>query len=217
MGMGSSTCGRTLAAVIVALSAIAASSDHARAENLAAAAQAAISHYRQQHGLPGVTADPKLAQLAHEQAAAMARTGVLDHDVDRPFSVRIVRYNADVAAENIAAGTATFASTLALWKTSAGHNANLLRHGVTRIGIASAPAPQSKYKVFWALILAGKSSPPKLRRTGGPADALRAASIKEPVVRVRAQPPASGVDSGLFSGLSRLLRPLVGDDSARPK
>jgi hypothetical protein len=31
----------------------------------------------------------------------------------------------------------------------------MLNRGVTRIGIATAYAPASKYKVFWALILAG--------------------------------------------------------------
>ena len=30
----------------------------------------------------------------------------------------------------------------------------MLNRGVTRMGIAAVYAPQSKYKVFWALILA---------------------------------------------------------------
>jgi hypothetical protein len=32
----------------------------------------------------------------------------------------------------------------------------MLKGGVTRLGIAAVYAPQSKYKVFWALIMATK-------------------------------------------------------------
>jgi uncharacterized protein YkwD len=118
----------------------------------------AISQYRQQHGLGAVTADSRLMALAAEQAHAMARTGVLDHSVSQPFGSRIAGYGPDVAVENIAAGTRSLEATLEVWKHSPGHDANLRRAGVTRFGIASAPAPQSKYKVFWALILAGSQS-----------------------------------------------------------
>jgi uncharacterized protein YkwD len=142
---------RTALTIFVVL----ASTGYAAAGGLGGEAQAAISHYRQQHGLPAVKADPKLMELAREQARAMASAGVLDHDVSRSFSARIARYNPNTAAENIAAGTRDFPSTLTMWKRSSGHDANLLRSGVTRFGIASANAPQSRYKMFWSLILAG--------------------------------------------------------------
>ena len=35
------------------------------------------------------------------------------------------------------------------------HRANMLNAGVTRMGFANVYAPKSKYKMFWALILAG--------------------------------------------------------------
>jgi len=127
----------------------------------------AISHYRHQHGLGAVTADSRLMALAAEQAHAMARAGVLDHSVSRPFGSRIAGYGPDVAVENIAAGTRSFGATFDLWKRSPGHDANLRRAGVTRFGIASAPAPQSRYKVFWALILAG-SQPHGRLKAGAP-------------------------------------------------
>src|SRR5579864_4481326 len=152
MGFGAMRKGRGILAAIVAAAAL---TGAARAEDLAAAAQAAISHYRAQHGLPAVAPDPRLMALAAEQARAMARAGVLEHDVDRPFTVRVASYDPDIAVENIACGTRTFASTLDLWEHSPGHDANLRRAGVTRFGIAAAPAPQSKYKVFWSLIMAG--------------------------------------------------------------
>jgi hypothetical protein len=185
------------------------------AEDLAATAQAAISHYRAEHGLAAVRPDARLMQLAAEQARAMAQAGVLEHNVDKPFSARIVRYDPEVAVENIACGTTTFAATLEMWKHSAGHDANLRNSGVTRFGIASAPAPQSKYKVFWSLIMAAPDSHHGLRQAGGPG-LLRAApgqaSLREPVVRVRAEPSQNG---GLMSSLKGLLRPLWSSGSEK--
>jgi hypothetical protein len=176
------------------------------AGDLAATAQAAISHYRAERGLPAVRPDARLMQLAAEQARAMARAGVLEHDVDKPFSVRIVRYDPGVAVENIACGTDTFAATLDLWKRSPGHDANL-RAAVTRFGIASAPAPQSKYKVFWSLIMAAPDSHHGLRQAGAPGVMRAAPGGQGPVVRVHAERPQ---ESGLVSSLKGLLRPLWG-------
>jgi hypothetical protein len=55
-------------------------------------------------------------------------------------------------------GTKTFAETLAIWKSSSGHNANLLKPNVTRIGLASASRDGTTY---WALILAAQPKPPQ--------------------------------------------------------
>src|SRR5262249_21868078 len=155
---------------------------------------AAISRYRAEHGLPPVTPDPKLMRLAAEQANAMARAGVLDHDVGRPFQVRIVSYGPDVAVENIAAGTKTFAETLDIWRRSRGHDANLRKAGVTRFGIASAASPDSKYKIFWALIMAGEKPKHDVRVARGPGH-MAAAPAQGPKVRVRRErPPAESTD-----------------------
>jgi uncharacterized protein YkwD len=158
----------------------------ARAEELAATAQAAISHYRAEHGLPPVTVDPKLMALAAEQARAMAKADELEHDVARPFEARVASYHPDLAVENIAAGTRTFASTLELWKHSPGHDANLRRAGVTRFGIATAQAqsPQSRYKVYWSLIMAGTKPHHGLRTAGGPG-LMHAPPNQGPLVHVR--------------------------------
>jgi uncharacterized protein YkwD len=178
---------RKLSLVTVALLS-AVSAAPASAQNLGAAAQAAISHYRHQHGLGSVTADGRLMQLAQEQAHAMARAGVLDHSVHGSFATRVVSYNPEMAVENIAAGTRSFSSTLDVWKRSPGHNANLLKSGATRFGIASAAAPNSKYKIFWALIMAGSAGPRGGRHAVNPG-LMRAAVAREPVVRVRYKRP----------------------------
>jgi hypothetical protein len=201
---------RKLAAVVVA--AVVAAGP-ACAEELGAAAQAAISRYRAEHGLPPVTPDPKLMRLAAEQANAMARAGVLDHDVARPFQVRIVSYGPDVAVENIAAGTKTFPATLDIWQHSPGHDANLRRTGVTRFGIASAAAPDSKYKIFWALIMAGEKPKHGVREARGPSH-MTAAPTQGPKVRVRNQrPPAESTD--LMASLKGLLKPLLPSGSTK--
>ena len=122
----------------------------------AAAAQSMISGYRHNNGLDAVTLDPELMRLANEQASAMAANGKLDHEVVHPFQERIRKshFDASVAVENIGAGYHTLAEAFSGWRDSPPHRANMLNASVTRIGIAAVYTPKSKYKVFWALILA---------------------------------------------------------------
>jgi uncharacterized protein YkwD len=122
----------------------------------AQAAAAMISGYRRNNGLGGVALDPHLMRMAEAQARAMAARNKLDHDVGGRFHERIRRsgYDAKVAVENIGAGYHTLAEAFSGWRDSPPHRANMLHRGVTKMGIAAAYAPGSKYKVFWALILA---------------------------------------------------------------
>jgi uncharacterized protein YkwD len=119
-----------------------------------AAAQAMISNYRQNNGLKPVTLDPALTKLALEHSRDMAARDKLDHDIGGPFSRRIAGYDARVAVENISAGYHTLAEAFSGWRDSPPHRANMLNKNVTRMGIAAVYAPQSKYRVFWTLILA---------------------------------------------------------------
>ena len=122
----------------------------------AEAAASMISGYRGNNNLPAVTLDPELMRLAQAQAEIMARRDKLDHNAGKPFAVRLKAsgYDATRAAENVGAGYHTLAEAFSGWRDSKPHNANMLLAGVTRIGIAAVYAPQSKYKVYWALILA---------------------------------------------------------------
>ena len=128
------------------------------AEVDAAAAQSMISGYRKNNGLGPVAVDPALMRLAGEQSRAMAQRDKLDHGVSREFNERIRRsgFDAKVAVENIGAGYHTLAEAFSGWRDSPPHRANMLKGGVNRLGIAAVYAPQSKYKVFWALIMAAK-------------------------------------------------------------
>ena len=126
------------------------------AELDAAAAQSMISGYRHNNGLSEVTLDPVLMRLAADQARAMAQRDKLDHSVNGEFKNRMKNsgFDAKVAVENISAGYHTLAEAFSGWRDSAPHRANMLNQGATRMGIAAVYAPNSKYKVFWSLILA---------------------------------------------------------------
>lgn len=131
----------------------------------AAAAASMISGYRGNNGLGAVTLDPTLMKLASEQSHAMARRNLFDHSAAGEFSKRLARAGLDtaVAVENIGAGYHTLAEAFSGWRDSPPHRANMLKRDVTRMGIAAVYAPQSKYKVFWTLILAGPGEVAQLR------------------------------------------------------
>jgi uncharacterized protein YkwD len=120
------------------------------------AAQSMISGYRGNNGLGPVVIDPELMRLASEQATAMAARDKLDHDAAHPFPERIRKsgYDTAVAVENISAGYHTLAEAFSGWRDSPPHRANMLNGSVTHMGIAAVYTPKSKYKVYWALILA---------------------------------------------------------------
>jgi uncharacterized protein YkwD len=122
----------------------------------AAGAASMISGYRANNGLTPVSVDPELMKLAQEQAQAMASRDKLGHDVARSFNERLKAggYRALTAAENVSAGYHTVAEAFSGWRDSPPHRANMLLNGATRMGIAAVYVPQSKYKVYWALILA---------------------------------------------------------------
>ena len=120
------------------------------------AAASMISQYRQNNGLGKVVVDPDLMLLADAQSTAMAGRNKLDHDVKGPLAKRLNAsgYPATVAVENVSAGYHTMAEAFSGWRDSPPHKANMLKNGVTNLGIAAIYAPNTKYKVFWTLILA---------------------------------------------------------------
>ncbi|MBI5262500.1 MAG: CAP domain-containing protein [Bradyrhizobium sp.] len=126
----------------------------------AQAAAAMISQYRQNNGLGNVEIDPELTRLAESQSQAMAAANKMDHDVRAPLGKRLTGagYPATTAVENISAGYHTLAEAFSGWRDSPPHRANMLKSGVTRLGIAASYAPNTKYKVFWTMILASRET-----------------------------------------------------------
>jgi len=138
-----------------------------------------ISRYRREHGLSAVKIDPQLTAVAERQAKAMAASGIMDHSVAGSFSSRISSANANRAAENIAAGTKTWADTFRMWQNSPGHNANLLQARADSVGFAVARNEQTRYKIFWAMVIAEKAPKEKQIRVAAQSKG------KEPKVAVQ--------------------------------
>ena len=120
------------------------------------AAASMISLYRQNNGLGAVVVDPELMKVAETQSQAMASRNKVDNDLKNPLERRLnaAGYPANVAVENVSAGYHTLAEAFSGWRDSPPHRENMLKSGVTNLGIAASYAPNTKYKVFWTLILA---------------------------------------------------------------
>jgi uncharacterized protein YkwD len=119
-------------------------------------ARAMISLYRSNHGLETLIVDPGLMAEAQAQAEAMARSAKLSHEVRGNLTARLDRagYAKSRAVENVSAGYHTLAEAFSGWRQSPPHNANMLAPGMRRLGVAAAYNPNSRYKVYWTLVLA---------------------------------------------------------------
>ncbi|MFD1704749.1 CAP domain-containing protein [Methylopila henanensis] len=132
-----------------------------------------ISDLRRANGLPPVTLDPALNRFADEQAQAMARADKLSHSVAGTLKQRIARsgYRNGGMVENVGAGHDTLADAFAGWRHSPSHLRNMLAPKMTRVGIAAARAPHSRYEVFWAMAMADPNDPRPVVAGGAPAGA----------------------------------------------
>jgi hypothetical protein len=177
----------------------------ARAEDITAM----ISQYRREHGLPAVKTDPKLTAVAVRQARAMATSGIMDHDVAGSFASRVVDANVTPAAENIAAGTKTWADTLRIWKESAGHNNNLLLPGADSIGVAVARNESTRYKVYWAMVIGRKETKRRTEMAAAPSSPSVANRGGKEVGAAKAETPQEPSISTLLTGAVTRLRNLL--------
>ncbi|GAC1336465.1 MAG: CAP domain-containing protein [Beijerinckiaceae bacterium] len=121
----------------------------------AGAAREMISLYRSNHGLSAVAVDPGLERAAEAQVMAMARADKLSHEVRGNLTTRLdaAGFQKNAAVENVSAGYHTLAEAFSGWRQSKPHNNNMLDPRMHRMGIATAYAPGSKYKVYWALVM----------------------------------------------------------------
>ena len=124
----------------------------------------------------------------------MAQRGKVEHNFfgGKNFNerIRLSGFDATFAVENVGGGYHTLAEAFSGWRDSPPHRANMLRKGVTHIGIAAIQSPSSKYKVFWCLVLAAQDDEP---RREGP---VQAAPAEKPAPGKPAKPaqgkPAQG-------------------------
>jgi uncharacterized protein YkwD len=125
---------------------------HADAQVDTSTARAIISAYRLNKGIKALTLDPKLTKIASQEAQNMAlrdKTNSVD-DIKKTLTSQGITG----AGVNASAGYHTLAEAFSGWRDSPEHNRTMLLAGASRMGIATAYAPQSKYKVYWALIIA---------------------------------------------------------------
>ncbi|KZL29549.1 CAP domain-containing protein [Pseudovibrio sp. Ad37] len=118
-----------------------------------------ISSYRSQSDLSPVTVDPALMRVAQAQADGMARAEDVNAARKGDLKLAVLMKGAGQgdahAVGNLSAGYRRWAEAFSGWRDSPKHNAVMLDANGTRIGIATAYAPRSKYKVFWSLVVVG--------------------------------------------------------------
>lgn len=110
-----------------------------------------ISAYRRNKGLGPLLIDPSLMAAARQEAKAMAGS-------DTPSSAetikqRLAQNGIQKAEVNTSAGYHTLPEAFSGWRDSPQHNKVMLAENGKRLGIATAYAPGSKYKVYWVLIV----------------------------------------------------------------
>lgn len=120
-----------------------------------------VTEFRRGRGLGPVALDPALNRMAEAQAAAMARSGKLSHDVGGSFKERIAQSGIRNGGmwENIGAGHDNLADAFTGWRSSPPHMKNMLTPKASRIGIAAVHAPGTRYEVFWAMVLSDPDDP----------------------------------------------------------
>ena len=114
-----------------------------------------INLHRANKGLAPLVWDAGLARVAQGQVDRMAAA-------DRVHSVEEARLDGDLGAAgigyksflaNFSAGYRTFAEAFSGWRESKTHDATMLAPRATRVGLATAQAPHSKYKIFWTMVV----------------------------------------------------------------
>ena len=116
-----------------------------------------LNQYRAQSGIAPLALDPRLNRIAEDYAKKMAAADKMGHDVDGHslLGSRLKGYGYPFsnAGENVAAGYHTLAEAFSGWRESKVHEATMLSPRATRVGLATTWAPQSKYGVFWTLVV----------------------------------------------------------------
>jgi uncharacterized protein YkwD len=109
----------------------------------------AINKFRADNGRPPLKVSVALVRAAEWMSRDMARTEILDHtdSHDRDFAERLAAFGYDkpTKGENIASGESSAAATVADWKGSPGHRANMLSSKFKVVGVGRANAGHGWY------------------------------------------------------------------------
>jgi uncharacterized protein YkwD len=117
-----------------------------------------INEYRSKKGLNPLSLDPKATAAAAMLAKDMAKHDHMSHvgpngaDVGKRLTV--AGYSYRLAAENVGVGQTSLPEMIDGWKKSPPHSRNMLLADAKDIGIAYEYKADTKYKTFWALVIA---------------------------------------------------------------
>ena len=119
----------------------------------------AINQFRAANGRPALKVSVALVRAAEWMSNDMASHDNFDHVDSRGRGVasrlRAFGYNKPTTGENIAAGEASAAATVAQWKNSPGHRANMLRSSFKVMGVGRAHDPNSEFGHYWTADFGG--------------------------------------------------------------
>jgi uncharacterized protein YkwD len=115
------------------------------------AARAMISAYRMNKGLKPLIFDPSLQVTAQHEADGMARENKTRSA--ELLKKTLLASGVKDAGANLSAGYHTLAEAFSGWRDSPEHNRIMLSPHATRMGIATSYTNNSKYGVFWALVV----------------------------------------------------------------
>lgn len=114
-----------------------------------------INLYRANNGLQPLIWDPALARIAQAQTDEMGRLDRVHSTEEAQLPAEFSRAGIGYASylANFTAGYRTFAEAFSGWRESKMHNATLLAPRATRVGLATSYVPNSKYKIYWTLVV----------------------------------------------------------------
>ncbi len=123
-----------------------------------------LNEHRVDAGVPPVQPDRILNQVARDYAQFMADTDCFDHtecDGKTPWDrmceggFEPVCRGTTEAGENIAAGQWTGRDVFEAWRSSPGHNENMLRPSFRVVGIGRVEDPEGDFSPYWVNVFAG--------------------------------------------------------------
>ena len=119
-----------------------------------------INQYRVQNGRAPLQVSVALTTASEWMSTDLATKNYFSHtdSLGRAFGTRLGAFGYSYSTyrgENIAAGSASAASTFAQWKASSGHNTNMLNPNYKVIGIGRAYSAGSAYKNYWTTDFGG--------------------------------------------------------------
>ena len=120
-----------------------------------------INSYRRGQGLSLVTVDPQLNAIAQAMADVMVSknsTGLSETEM-ADVRERLARagYDPDSLGDNTSAGYRRMAEAFSGWRASPPHDAVMSQADATHMGIATAYTANSRFRVFWALVMVNRA------------------------------------------------------------